>query len=196
MRFQADDEAGNMAYGEGLLLDRRHKLTSTAQTVPYVSAALAFYNSTGKHVGINLTPSEVATYFTNGGVDLYAGEPYTFLYQFSEFLYRVENRPTNTDALKLKDIAIKYDKSATFSVSVKPNEDKGLSTRDTYVNTLNPLISSSSNLLNNISIDSGDFKTGIWGRAEDVLIEIVNATPYPSKFQSAEWRATVNKHAR
>jgi hypothetical protein len=197
MRFQADAEAPNMAYGEGLLLDRRFKLDATDYIVPYTSSSLVFYDSTGKYIGDDLTVDDLGSHFyVNPDGVLYAGEPYTFLYQFSEFLYRVENRPTNTDALKLKDIDIKYDKSATFSVSVKPNEDKGLATRDTYVNTLNPLISSSSNLLNNISIESGDFKTGIWGRAEDVLIEIVNATPYPSKFQSAEWRATVNKHAR
>jgi hypothetical protein len=98
--------------------------------------------------------------------------------------------------LKLKDVTIQYSKTATFNVVVSPNLANGSFNRPTMTRTYSGVLGNQNLQIARVLIDTGRYRVGVWGDAENVKISLTNDTPFPSNFQTAEWRATYHKLAK
>jgi len=158
-------------------LDRRVKLTSGGTTViPYVDSNTVYVASNGKVI----TQPQVATWLASGPV--YAGVRYNFKYKFSEQVITQEKAPVTIGRLQLRNMNIVFNDSGYFKVVVAPLHR----TPSEYVFT-GRFLGSASNLVGQVSIDSGTFKVPVLAKNSEVDITIESDSHLPCIFQSAEW---------
>ena len=133
-------------------------------------------------------------------IDVWVGIPYTMKYTFSEQLFKAKagngTSPSNAAKMMIRNGSIYFSDSSYFKVNVTP------ASRDTYENTfISPDVvesafpSASPKLVIKDKEISGFFRFPVFTKAEDTVITIENDSPFPSKFQSAEFESFVHSRS-
>ena len=158
-------------------LDRRVRLeTGGVTTLPYTDSNAIYIDERGKII----TSSDVAGLLSDGEV-VYAGIPFTFKYQFSEPVVKINNQPITTASLRIRNWSVVYNDTGFFTVKTTPAR------RSTYTRTFTGrLVGGAANLLSKAAIDSGTYQFGVVGNA-DTTITLESDSHLPATFQSAEW---------
>ena len=159
-----------------VLLDRRVKLDSASDTVPYTDTDLVYMNAAGKYV------SSPSTYPT------YAGVPYTFSYTFSEQVFSSSNsytsvkKPITTARYQLRNFNIVYSDTSTFDVTVSSTG------RDPRVSTFTGnLLGSSSFVLGTANVvPNGTHQVAVQSQASETEVTLSSSSALPCNFTSAE----------
>ena len=127
---------------------------------------------------------------------VYIGEQYQMLYQFSELGLRsayhsgASSRPVPSAAsFRPRYGSLLFEESAYFKIRVTPKNQ----TAYEYIMT-GKILSSGSNLIGSIGLESGTFRFPLMGEYLGLTIEILNDSPLPSRFIAAEWES--NYHTR
>jgi hypothetical protein len=129
------------------------------------------------------------------GVDLYFGEPYTKVHEFST-IYMKEGSGENSQAiqsgrLQLRKMSTFHNETGYYRVEVTPQN------RPTYTYEFTGLVlGTSSATLGQLSQDTGSFEFPIQSKNDRVRIRIVNDTFQPSAILSAEWEGFWVHHSR
>ena len=116
---------------------------------------LIYINERGKIID----STDVSGLLSDGEV-VYAGVPFTFKYQFSEPVVKINNQPITTASLRIRNWSVVYDDTGFFTVETTPAR------RSTYTRTFTGrLVGGAANLLNKAAIDSGTYQFGVVGNA-------------------------------
>lgn len=176
--MSVDDATTYTTGGFSIHLDRRVRLeTSGLTTIPYTDSSVTYIDQTGKII----TLADVAGKLANSEV-VFAGVPFTFKYEFSKPVLKVNDRPVTTGKFKLRNYAVVYDNTGFFEVDVAPLK------RDVYTrNFTGRVVGSAANLLNQAAIESGTYVFGVLGDAEQISVTLKSSSHLPCTFQSAEW---------
>lgn len=172
------DEATQYTDGAfSIHLDRRVKLeTSGLTTVPYTDSATIYIAQDGGIIPL----SSVAGKLSAGEV-VYAGIPFTFKYEFSEPVPKINNNPVTTADLRIRNWSVVYNNTGFFTVKTTPSR------RTTYTRTFTGrIVGGAANILNKAAIDSGTYQFGVVGNS-DTKVVIESDSHLPCAFQSAEW---------
>lgn len=172
------DEATEYTDGAfSIHLDRRVRLeTSGLTTVPYTDSSTIYIAQDGGIIPL----SSVAGKLSAGEV-VFAGIPFTFKYQFSEPVPKINNNPVTTADLRIRNWSVVYNNTGFFTVKTTPAR------RATYTRTFTGrIVGGAANLLNKAAIDSGTYQFGVVGNS-DTQIVIESDSHLPVAFQSAEW---------
>jgi len=179
INLSLDDALDDAAFP--ILLDRRVRLTGT-DTVPYTDPTLQYVTDAGSIV----TAAAALTYQGTGGV-VYAGVPYTFLYEFSEQLMKSDNTSITTGRLQIKSMAVVYSDTGYFEVTVIPHKTLPVAVRKSYTRAFTGrVIGAGTNVLGTIPLDSGSYSFGVQANAKNAQIKITSDSFLPCEFQSAE----------
>ena len=164
-----------------VLLDRRVRLTG-ADTIPYTATNTTYVTDAGSIV----TAAAALTYQGTGGV-VYAGVPYTFLYEFSEQLMKNNNASVTTGRLQIKSMAVVYSDTGFFTITVVPHKTLPVAVRKTYTRAFTGrLIGAGTNILGQVPLDSGSYSFGVQANSRNAQIQISSDSFLPCIFQSAE----------
>ena len=79
-------------------------------------------------------------------------------------------------------MTVLFNDTGFFEVVMTPKNRTAVTTQFT-----GRILVSSSNVLNQVAIETGDFKFNVLGKAADVTIELKSSSYLPCFFQSAEW---------
>lgn len=179
INLSLDDALDDAAFP--ILLDRRVRLTG-ADTVPYTDPNLQYVTDAGSIV----TAAAALTHQGTGGV-VYAGVPYTFLYEFSEQLMKSNNNSITTGRLQIKSMAVVYSDTGFFEITVIPHKTLPVAVRKSYTRAFTGrVVGAGTNVLGTIPIDSGSYSFGVQANAKNAQIKITSDSFLPCKFQSAE----------
>jgi hypothetical protein len=179
INLSLDDALDDAAFP--ILLDRRVRLTG-ADTVPYTDPTLQYVTDVGSIV----TAAAALTYQGTGGV-VYAGVPYTFLYEFSEQLMKSDNTSITTGRLQIKSMAVVYSDTGYFEITVIPHKTLPVAVRKSYTRAFTGrVIGAGTNVLGTIPLDSGSYSFGVQANAKNAQIKITSDSFLPCEFQSAE----------
>lgn len=172
------DEASTYTDGGfSVHLDRRVILQTGGLTaVPYTDSNTIYVTEDGG----TLAASGVAAKLAAGEV-VFAGIPFTFKYQFSEPVAKINNTPVTRADLRIRNWSVSYNDTGFFSIKTTPAR------RSTYSRTFTGrIIGGAANLLNKAAIDSGSYEFGVVGNS-DTKVVIESDSHLPCAFQSAEW---------
>lgn len=197
-------DASEAAVGYPVLIDRRTTLTGvydsgtdkTTWTLPYADSGdiqvvlgSAFGNLKGKLLGGTTRPtsSSIAVAGDYSAGTAYVGRKYTFEYEFSEQFVREESdgseRSIIDGRLQLRTFSVRYEQTGYFEARVKPEgRDEAI-----YKFTGKTL---GSTVLGAASLESGTFKFPVGTRSTGVRIRLMNDSPMPCRFMSADWEGT------
>ena len=178
INLSVDDATTYTTGGFSIHLDRRVRLeTSGLTTIPYTDGSVIYIDQTGKII----TLADVAGKLANSEV-VFAGVSFTFKYEFSKPVLKVNDRPVTTGKFKLRNYAVVYDNTGFFEVDVAPLK------RDVYTRSFTGrVVGSAANLLNQAAIESGTYVFGVLGDAEQISVTLKSSSHLPCTFQSAEW---------
>ena len=113
--------------------------------------------------GNQLSGIAAATAYTNGGGTVYVGYNYDFRYVFSEQVLKAENEPLSRSRLQIRNMTVLFNDTGFFEVVMTPKNRTAVTTQFT-----GRILGSSSNVLNQVAIETGDFKFNVLGKASDV----------------------------
>jgi hypothetical protein len=179
INLSLDDALDDAAFP--ILLDRRVRLTG-ADTVPYTASNTTYVTDAGSIV----TAAAALTYQGTGGV-VYAGVPYTFLYEFSEQLMKSNNNSITTGRLQIKSMAVVYSDTGFFEITVIPHKTLPVAVRKSYTRAFTGrVVGAGTNVLGTIPLDSGSYSFGVQANAKNAQIQITSNSFLPCEFQSAE----------
>jgi hypothetical protein len=138
------------------------------------------------------TGNTTITLADTGGAPVFHGNPYEFRYTFSQPYFRVgsQNSALGSGRFQVKNINVLYDDSGPFRAEVTP---KNPLLSDSYVYDRGSTVNSS---FVNAPIESGTMRIPVMGTTEQFNVSLVNDTPYPSKFTSAEIEASYSGRYR
>ena len=164
----------------------------TTYTLPYTITANALMSVVTK-TGLVLPTTKVSStslsvpgnYTTN----VWIGDRYTMLYQFSESNLKAPNQTgglntITTGRYQLRYGTVAYGNSAYFKVKVKI--DAGSTFEYPFTGRI---LGSQNNTIGSTSIESGNFRFPVYSRNNQVQISIENDSPLPSNLLSAEYEA-------
>jgi hypothetical protein len=172
------DEATEYTDGAfSIHLDRRVTLeTSGLTTVPYTDSNTTYIAQDGGIIALSAVAGKLSA-----GEKVYAGIPFTFKYQFSEPVPKINNNPVTTADLRIRNWSVVYNNTGFFTVKTTPAR------RTTYTRTFTGrIVGGAANILNKAAIDSGTYQFGVVGNS-DTEIVIESDSHLPAAFQSAEW---------
>lgn len=115
------------------------------------------------------------------------GRSYTLLHRFSPLLVRVDapgggSVATTDGRLQLGTVKLNYADTGYFRAEVTPFR------RDTYRYPFTGrIVGSARNLLGSPALDTGTFSFPVRTNNMNTTIQLVNDSPYPSRFLNAEW---------
>ena len=201
-----------------VLLDRRVKLTYDANFTLSASN-LPYYadRPTNNMVYVTDQARKIAEADVNAylrvaqnttGVPsvVYAGIPYTFEYEFSRFIHKMNELPVQTAKLQIRNINLLFNKTGFFNLKV--NVDPGtikigdgnngtteITPRKNYEKTFSGMLTNTSSF-GEYKLLSGTFKGGVMSNASNCNIIIENDEYLPCSFQSAEWEGFLNLRSR
>jgi hypothetical protein len=180
------------------LVDRRVELTGsyeadtdeTTWTLPFddegdfeVYLGAAFGTQSGRRI-VPTRPSS-ATLRTTGDFSAgiaYVGRAYAMRYRFSTLHYRDDKGAVLEGRLQLSRMLVAFANSGYFRAEVTPLA------RDTYSYAFTAKsLGTTSSVIGTPTLQTGTFQFPLKCRNEDVVIEIVNDSAYPSVLQSAVW---------
>ena len=126
----------------------------------------------------------------NSTMRVFAGIAYTFKYEVSEQVMKINDSPANTARLQLRNINLNFNKTGFFKVRVSPKPIQSSST-DTKGRAPRTKVFSGSTVgvttIGEQALQEGTFKVPVLARSSQVKIELENDTHLPCVFQSAEW---------
>lgn len=182
-----------------VLLDRKVYLTgtynastnTTSWTLPWAPTGVvqmvlgASYGSrAGSSSGLSLAGGNVVTApgdYSSGPV--FIGTMYVSRFRFSEqYMKDAKNQPIASAVIKMRRMMVTYAGTGYFRAEVTP---KARST-STYLFT-GKTLGGDGVRLGNPSMSSGSFRFPVMAGSKGVTIDLVNDSPFPSCFQSAEW---------
>jgi hypothetical protein len=179
INLSLDDALDDAAFP--ILLDRRVRLTAT-DTIPYTASNTTYVTDAGSIV----TAAAALTYQGNGGV-VYAGVPYTFLYEFSEQLMKSNNNSITTGRLQIKSMAVVYSDTGFFEITVVPHKTLPVAVRKSYTRAFTGrVVGAGTNIIGTVPLDSGSYSFGVQANARNAQIKITSDSFLPCEFQSAE----------
>lgn len=170
-----------------------------AQTplIPGDTVVYASGTNAGRQVEeVSRTYNEVSgttqIFLNTDGSPVFHGNPYEFRYTFSQPYFRVGTGGSALGAgrFQVRDMQVNYDESGPFRAEVS---------------SANPLINSSytyhrgstvNSSFVNSPLESGTMRIPVMGTTEQFNVSLINDTPYPSKFTSAEVQATYSGRYR
>lgn len=162
-------------------LDRRVKLTGS-DTLPYTDSTAEYITEAGAIV----TAAKALTHQTGGGT-VYAGVPYTFLYEFSEQLMKNNKESITSGRYQIKTMSVTYADTGYFDVKVVPHKNLPASGRNEYTrNFTGRVIGSGTNILGSVPLDTGTYRFGVLANAKNAKITLESDSHLPCAFQSAE----------
>ena len=191
-----------------VLLDRRVKLTYNASFTLSASNLPYFANKPTNMVYVTdqarkIAEADINTYLrvaeNTTGVPsvVYAGIPYTFEYEFSRFIHKMNELPVQTAKLQIRNINLLYNKTGYFNLKI--NVDPGtikisdgnngtteITPRTNYEKKFSGMLTNTSSF-GEYKLLSGTFKGGVMSKASNCNIIIENDEYLPCSFQSAEW---------
>lgn len=170
---------------------------TTVITFPYARLAgetyqlIAWYGDGGRAPGefvpwtaVSPTQVRVAGYLTK----FFWGRQYQLRYRFSTLIVREDasggngQQPIGEGRLQLRRMTLSYSGTGYFRVEVTPKY------RDTYRYVFSGrVVGSGQNVIGQVAIEQGTFRFPVASKNDQVQIEIVNDSPLPSTFLSAEW---------
>lgn len=129
-----------------------------------------------------------------GKRQLYVGILFEHSFTFSEQVvasYNNGEKTVNKHAkLLLRDMKISFENTGKFSVLISP---KG---RDSFTQDFSGMIlGDESATLGRVNISTGDFKFYIGCMSNSVKIKVLSNNPFPTSFNTAEWRGTVTTNS-
>lgn len=179
INLSLDDALDDAAFP--ILLDRRVRLTG-ADTISYTDPNLQYVTDAGSIV----TAAAALTYQGTGGV-VYAGVPYTFLYEFSEQLMKSNNNSITTGRLQIKSMAVVYSDTGFFEITVVPHKTLPVAVRKSYTRAFTGrVVGAGTNIIGTVPLDSGSYSFGVQANAKNAQIKITSDSFLPCEFQSAE----------
>ena len=125
----------------------------------------------------------------------FAGEAYTFTYEFSDLVLR-ETTMTNDTALisqgrkQIRYLSLDYNDTGYFSVSVQPE----FGDASIYACT-GRILGAPDMTLGSIPLDSGVFRVPVYSKANQVILKILNDSPVPCAITSAEFELLYNSRS-
>jgi hypothetical protein len=133
------------------------------------------------------------------GGDLYFGVPYGHQHTFSEQFIRDQNGAAITAGrLQLKHMTINFTNAVVFRADVEYGlNGKYLDGRETGSYTYNALmLGMAGSLIGSPVLRSGSFTFPVASRSTHCRITLVNDSPYPATFYSAEWEGLFTSRSR
>jgi len=202
-----EDGEGIDATPDDILLDRKAAHTDctvsynagtdvTTITVPYTEAATwQVVQSDGTIPTINSqTSTQILITGDLSSTAFTVGIPYTFEYEYSHQFVRAGDRgsetPVQDGRLQLRYFSLLYLNTAQFTVEVTPTN------RNTRSYAFSGrVLGSSSNVLDAVSYDTGEFRFPVFSKNDEVKIVIKNDTPFNSAFSSTDWEGMYQQKA-
>lgn len=202
--IKCDEDVFGTSTNYELLVDRRITATSktyssvtdkTTITLPYATTATAIEvvsNYTAQSInGYRHVVTKVSntTITVPGDVTAHTvtvGIPYTFLYEFSPVYARETKGQGETvmldGRLQIRYITVEYHDTAYFQTELV------LPGRDTFTSVFSGrTVGNVLDVLGSQSFASGYYRIPVMSRNTDARLSIINDTPFPSAFGSAEW---------
>ena len=183
--------------------------TSTSGTVAVITPTLelpsdiVYVNKNARKVA----QSEIDTLVASGDV-IYAGTPYIFKYEFTKFLYKVEEVASQNAKLQLRNINLLYNNTGYFKIKIEtapytvkipdpdsPGNTKEITPRKAYEKIFSGLVTNSSQI-GEYKLLSGSFRGSILSNPQNCKISIINDEYLPCSFQSAEWEGFLHMRAQ
>ena len=177
INLSVDEAATYTDGGFSIHLDRRVILqTGGLTTAPYTDSNTIYVSEDGGTLPLSAVAAKLAA-----GEVVFAGVPFTFKYQFSEPVAKINNTPVTRADLRIRNWSVSYNDTGFFTITTTPAR------RSSYTRSFTGrIIGGASNLLNKAAIDSGSYEFGVVGNSDtEVLIE--SNSHLPCAFQSAEW---------
>ena len=137
--------------------------------------------------------------------DVVAGEPFEFRYRFTKFKMMREigggKAAANSMRTQVRNAYLRYHETGFFQVKTLPeHREPGLYTYDSTVTGVrNAAIDrpSSEDLADNYErYAEGVFTVPIYGKGDQVYVELLSDKPLPCKFSTCEWIALLTSRAR
>jgi hypothetical protein len=128
---------------------------------------------------------------------VWIGEQYTMKYRFSKPYLKQDSSAGRSMSLsagrfQIRAVQLIYDNSSTFRV-ITTNDFNG--TQYTYVWAGN-ILGTGQAIIGDVPVESGTYRFPVYGKNDEITIEIQNPTPVPSNFLSAEIEATYDARSR
>lgn len=177
INLSVDEAATYTDGGFSIHLDRRVILQTGGLTaVPYTDSNTIYVSEDGGTLPLSAVAAKLAA-----SEVVFAGVPFTFKYQFSEPVAKINNTPVTRADLRIRNWSVSYNDTGFFTITTTPAR------RSSYTRSFTGrIIGGASNLLNKAAIDSGSYEFGVVGNSDtEVLIE--SNSHLPCAFQSAEW---------
>jgi len=128
------------------------------------------------------------------GVPVFIGLSYEAVYDFTRPLIRARQGNgeivVQQGRLSLRYMTLFFDETSSFKVKVTHQG------RTAYESTYTPRSLGSTAQTDKVNIDDGKFRFSCKGNTETTSIRIINDTPFPSAFISAEWEGFHSPKAR
>jgi hypothetical protein len=93
---------------------------------------------------------------------------------------------------QIRGMQLVYDNSSTFRI-VTTHDLNG--TQYSYVWAGN-ILGTGQAIIGDVPVESGTFRFPVYGKNDEITVEIQNSTPLPSNFLSAEIEATYDSRSR
>jgi hypothetical protein len=203
-----------------VLLDRRVKLeydasfTLSATNLPYyatrASLPLVYVTDQARKIAEADIQAYLRVAQNTTGVPsvVFVGIPFTFKYEFTQFLYKVEDIASQNAKLQLRNINVLYSNTGFFKIKVDvapytikvPDPDnvgstKEITPRTAYEKTFSGFITNSSQI-NEYKLLSGSFRSSILSSPQNCKVLLTNDEYLPCSFQSAEWEGFLHTRAQ
>jgi hypothetical protein len=170
----------------------------TTYTLPYTittNASMVVVTKSGLSLATTKASSTTLTVPGNFTTNVWIGDKYTMIYQFSEPTLKT---PVQTGGIatiaagryQLRYGTVSYGNSAFFKVKVEVDAGSTFSYDFTGRN-----VGDLNNTIGSVSIGSGDFRFPVYSRNTQVKISIENDSPLPSNLLSAEYEALFSERS-
>jgi hypothetical protein len=170
----------------------------TTYTLPYTittNASMAVVTKAGLSLATTKASSTTLTVPGNYTTNVWIGDKYTMVYQFSEPTLKT---PVQTGGIatiaagryQLRYGTISYGNSAFFQVKVQVDAGSTFTYDFTGRN-----VGDINNLIGSVTIASGDFRFPVYSRNTQVKILVENDSPLPSNLLSAEYEALFSERS-
>lgn len=131
----------------------------------------------------------------------FAGQVYTFKYQFSQqFMLNQNNVAVLSGRLTLHNWAVYYLSTAFFKVAVDSygngNPNTVAFVPADAADYTGMTVGSAALIAGKPNFHSGSAQFGVFGESKEATIQLINDTPYPVTFFEAEWEGDYNNRGR
>jgi len=125
----------------------------------------------------------------------FIGEKYTFNYELSTQFIKTQDSETGSKSsikegrLQIRNFTVSFNNTGFFKTKVTPFR------RDTSTDTFSGAVVSSTKV-NDLDLQTGDFKFSVQSKNENLKIEFENDSFLPSNFVNAEWEGFFHQRGR